>query len=95
MLDGHHKIEFAGEDAHQVREALGRRLPATGDVNENSEFMKNSSAEQSIAIQEVAKSIKNTNRRIQANNAEKRVLMENYEKLKTLALDLKTMMFAR
>ncbi len=72
----------------------GAMLQGTGEVHENSEFIKNSSAEQSIAIQEIAKSIENANSLIQANSADAQILMDNYEMLKSLALDLKTMMFA-
>jgi methyl-accepting chemotaxis protein len=78
----------------QQNKLQGAMLHGTEKVHENSEFIKHSSAEQTIAIQEIAKSIENTNVLIQANNADAQVLMGSYERLKSLAENLKTMMFS-
>lgn len=77
----------------QQNKLQGAMLHGTEEVHKNSEVIKNSSAEQSIAIQEIAKAIENTNNLIQANSSDAQVLTESYEKLKTLAENLKTMMF--
>lgn len=74
------------------KELKGAMLDGTNTVRENSDFIKNSSSEQSIAIQEIAKSIENTNMLIQQNNASAQVLMESYNRLKILADNLKDTM---
>ncbi|HPB83461.1 MAG TPA: hypothetical protein PK200_15585, partial [Spirochaetota bacterium] len=76
----------------QQKELQGAMLDGTNTVLENSDFIKNSSSEQSIAIQEIAKSIENTNMLIQENSASAQVLMDSYDRLKTLAGNLKETM---
>ncbi|HQO03301.1 MAG TPA: methyl-accepting chemotaxis protein [Spirochaetota bacterium] len=76
----------------QQKELQGAMLDGTNTVLENSDFIKNSSSEQSIAIQEIAKSIENTNMLIQENSASAQILMDSYDRLKTLAGNLKETM---
>jgi len=61
-------------------------------VYEKSEFIKNASSEQSISIQEIAKSIENTNALVQENTGSAQSLRENYEKIKEIAAELKKIM---
>lgn len=79
----------------QQKEIQGNMLNGTNDVYEKSEFIKSSSAEQSAAIQEVAKAIENTNSIVQSNTADARVLIENYENLKSVAANLRNIIFAK
>jgi methyl-accepting chemotaxis protein len=79
--------------SHQ-KKLQGTMLQGTEEVNEKSVLIKSSSAEQSLAIQEVAKAIENTNGLVQSNSADARVLIESYENLKTIAADLKSIIFA-
>lgn len=78
----------------EQKKLQGTMLKGTETVHDNSDFIKTSSSEQTIAIQEIAKSIENTNSLVQANNANAQVLTDNYEDLKTLAMNLKTIMFS-
>lgn len=71
----------------------GVMLNGTGEVQRNSEFIRNASAEQSIAIQEIAKSIENTNSLVQSNNSDAQILKGNYERLKTLAENLEKILY--
>ncbi len=71
----------------------GVMLDGTVEVQRNSEFIRNASAEQSIAIQEIAISIENTNSLVQSNHSDALVLKENYEKLKFLAENLERIIF--
>lgn len=77
----------------QQKRVQGSMLEGTRQVDEKAEVIKNSSAEQTIAIQEVAKLVENANEMIQANSADAQVLMESYDKLKSLSLNLKAMLF--
>lgn len=77
----------------QQKRVQGSMLEGTRQVDEKAEVIKNSSAEQTIAIQEVAKLVENANEMIQSNSADAQVLMESYDKLKSLSLNLKAMLF--
>ncbi len=69
-------------------------LRGTEKVFENSEFVKSSSAEQAVAIQDVVKSIDHTNALILSNNSDAEVLMDNYNGLKSIASNLESIIFA-
>ncbi|PKL16195.1 MAG: hypothetical protein CVV49_17410, partial [Spirochaetae bacterium HGW-Spirochaetae-5] len=62
------------------------------NVFEKSEFIKDASAEQSIAIQEIAKSIENTNSLVQENTRNAESLNSSYLRMKNIADDLKQIM---
>jgi methyl-accepting chemotaxis protein len=76
------------------KELQGAMLDGAGDVRTHSDFIKVSSREQSVAIQEIAKSIENTNSLVQENALSAQVLRESYDKLKSLAENLKGIMAA-
>lgn len=59
------------------------------NVFEKSEFIKDASCEQSIAIQEIAKSIENTNSLVQGNTQSAESLTDSSDKMKKIALGLK------
>ncbi len=59
------------------------------NVYEKSEFIKDASAEQSIAIQEIAKSIENTNSLVQENTRSAESLNSSYLRMKNIADELK------
>lgn len=61
-------------------------------VHEKSEFIKDASAEQSIAILEIAKSIENTNSLVQENTRNAESLNSSYLRMKNIADDLKQIM---
>lgn len=63
-------------------------LVKTDTVRDKSEIIKNATAEQSIAIQEVVKSIENTNLIVQQISTHAQVLKDNYDRLRQLADDL-------
>jgi len=62
------------------------------NVFEKSEFIKDASSEQSIGIQEVAKSIENTNTLVQENTRNAETLTSSYERMKKIADELKQIM---
>lgn len=57
-----------------------------------SEFIKDASYEQSISIQEIAKSIENTNTLVQENTKNAESLTSSYEQMKKIAAELKEIM---
>lgn len=59
------------------------------NVFEKSEFIKDASYEQSIAIQEIAKSIENTNSLVQGNTQSAESMRDSSDKMKKIALELK------
>lgn len=89
-------IKNSAADTLQIiskqQDVQGEMLAGTDEVNVKSDFIRNSSSEQSVAIQEIAKSIEETNSIVQknANNAE--VLKSSYNRLRQLADNLKNMM---
>ncbi len=74
------------------KELQGAMLDGAGDVRTHSDFIKVSSREQSVAIQEIAKSIENTNSLVQENAMSAQVLRESYDRLKSLADNMKGIM---
>jgi len=61
------------------------------NVFEKSEFIKDASSEQSIAILEIAKSIENTNSLVQENTRHAENLNSSYNKLKSISEDLRVL----
>ncbi|MBN2040499.1 MAG: hypothetical protein JW864_10675 [Spirochaetes bacterium] len=78
----------------QQKQLQGVMLKGTEEVNEKSEIIKNSSAEQSISIREVAKAIEDTNILVQSNTSDAGILLENYENLKSVAENLEKIIFS-
>ncbi len=78
----------------QQKELQSDMLRGTEKVFENSEFVKSSSVEQAVAIQDVVKSIDHTNTLIQSNNSDAEILMDNYNSLKSLVSHLESIIFA-
>ncbi|HOP64421.1 MAG TPA: methyl-accepting chemotaxis protein [Spirochaetota bacterium] len=62
------------------------------NVFEKSDFIKSASSEQAIAIQEIAKSIENTNSLVQENTKSAESLSTSYDRLKSIADELKIIM---
>ena len=71
------------------KEIQGDMIIRNRNVFEKSELIKNASSEQSIGIQEIAKSIENTNSLVQANTGYAENLNVSYDKLKRIADKLK------
>ena len=71
------------------KEIQGDMIVRNRNVFEKSELIKNASSEQSIGIQEIAKSIENTNSLVQSNTGHADTLKVNYDKLKRIADELK------
>ena len=59
------------------------------NVFEKSEFIKYASNEQSIAIQEIAKSIESTNSLVQGNAISAESIKDSSNKMKKIAFELK------
>jgi len=62
------------------------------NVSEKSEFIKTASEEQSVAIQEIAKSIENTNSLVQENTKSTESLNSSFARMKKIADELKQIM---
>lgn len=77
--------------SHQ-KNLQGDMIIRNKDVHHKSEFIKDASAEQSIAIQEIAKSIENTNSLVQENTRSAESLNSSYERMKKIAGELKQIM---
>jgi methyl-accepting chemotaxis protein len=77
--------------SHQ-KNLQGDMIVRNKDVHHKSEFIKDASAEQSIAIQEIAKSIENTNSLVQENTRSAESLNLSYERMKKIADELKQIM---
>jgi len=74
------------------KELQGSMILYNKNVYEKSEFIKDASREQSVAIQEIAKSIENTNSLVQENTKNAESLQSSYEKIKKIAGELKQIM---
>lgn len=74
------------------KDVQGEMILRNKNVYEKSEFIKDASAEQSIAIQEIAKSIENTNGLVQENSRNAESLNTSYNKMKDIAEELKRIM---
>jgi len=70
------------------KEIQGDMIRRNRIVYEKSELIKNASSEQSVGIQEIAKSIENTNSLVQQNTQYAESLNESYEKLQQIAGEL-------
>ncbi len=70
------------------KEIQGDMIQRNRIVYEKSELIKNASSEQSVGIQEIAKSIENTNSLVQQNTQYAESLNESYEKLQQIAGEL-------
>jgi len=73
----------------QQKNIQGDMILRNKNVFEKSEFIKDASYEQSIAIQEIAKSIENTNSLVQDNTINAESLKRSSEKMKKIAMELK------
>ena len=85
--------------ADETMKAISNQKDIQGDmilrnknVYERSDFIKNASSEQAIAIQEIAKSIENTNSLVQENTLNAESLSLSYERIKVIADELKQIM---
>ena len=67
----------------------GDMLLRNRSVFDKSEFIKDASSEQSLAIQEIAKSIENTNSLVQENTRHSESLNSCYDRLKKIAGELR------
>jgi len=74
------------------KDIQGDMIIRNKNVHEKSEFIKDASAEQSIAIQEIAKSIENTNSLVQENTTNAESLNTSYLRMKNIANELKQIM---
>lgn len=74
--------------SHQ-KSIQGDMILRNKNVYEKSEFIKDASYEQSIAIQEIAKSIENTNSLVQDNTINAESLKRSSDKMKKIAMELK------
>lgn len=74
------------------KELQGDMILRNKSVHEKSEFIKLASSEQSIAIQEISKSIENTNGLVQENTRNAESLKESYDRLRKTAGELKLIM---
>lgn len=74
------------------KDVQGEMILRNKNVFEKSEFIKDASAEQSIAIQEIAKSIEDTNGLVQENTRNAESLNSSYNKMKDIAEELKRIM---
>lgn len=70
----------------------GDMIDRNKNVYEKSEFIKDASSEQSLAIQEIAKSIENTSSLVQENTKNAESLNETYNRMKKIAGELKLIM---
>jgi len=61
-------------------------------VFEKSEMIRDASAEQSLAMQEIGKSVESTNSLVQENTENAESLNRNYERMKNIAAELKKIM---
>lgn len=73
------------------KELQGDMILRNKNVFEKSEFIKDASSEQSIAILEIAKSIENTNSLVQENTKHAENLNSSYNKLKSISEDLRVL----
>lgn len=71
------------------KEIQGEMISRNKNVSEKSEFINTASSEQSIAIQEIAKSIENTNLMVQENTDNARSLDTSFHRMKKIADELK------
>jgi methyl-accepting chemotaxis protein len=92
-------LKTMGTNAIETLKVIGRQkqiqdemLMRNRSVNEKSDFIRDSSTEQSVAIQEIAKSIDNTNRLVQENSSSAQLLKESYDRLMKIADGLKEIM---
>jgi len=74
------------------KDIQGDMILRNKSVFEKSEFIKVASSEQSVAIQEIAKSIENTNSLVQDNSRSAESLKESYDRLRKTADELKVIM---
>ncbi len=84
--------------ANDTMKVISKQKDVQGDmilrnkgVYEKSEFIKDASSEQSIAIQEIAKSIENTNSLVQENTRNAESLNASNERMKKIADELKNL----
>lgn len=77
--------------SHQ-KDLQGDMIIRNKNVHDKSEFIKDASTEQSIAIQEIAKSIENTNSLVQENTKNAESLNLSFERMKKIANELKQIM---
>jgi methyl-accepting chemotaxis protein len=84
-------INTMGVISKQI-ELQGDMIIRNKNVHEKSEFIKDASAEQSIAIQEIAKSIENTNSLVQENTKSAESLNSSYLRMKKIADELRQIM---
>jgi len=64
-------------------------------VFEKSEIIRNASAEQTLAMQEISKSVESTNVLVQENTQNAESLNRSYDRMKTIADELKQIMEER
>jgi methyl-accepting chemotaxis protein len=74
------------------KELQGSMIQYNKNVYEKSEFIKYASREQSVAVQEIAKSIEDTNSLVQENTKNAESLHFSYEEIKKIADELKQIM---
>jgi len=74
------------------KELQGGMILYNKNVSEKSELIKYASREQSVAVQEIAKSIENTNNLVQENTKNAESLHLSYEEIKKIAEELKQIM---
>ena len=86
-------VQFKARDTMEIisnqKNIQGDMITRNKNVFEKSEFIKDASYEQSIAIQEIAKSIENTNSLVQGNTQSAESLKMSNDKMKTIANELK------
>ncbi len=92
-------LHTLNKKAMETMDIISKQKDIQGDmiirnksVYEKSEFIKDASAEQSIAILEIAKSIENTNGLVQENTGNAEALNTSYMRMKNIADELKQIM---
>ncbi len=89
LNSAHSKVTETIEIIYNQKNIQGDMIIRNKNVFEKSEFIKYASNEQSIAIQEIAKSIESTNSLVQGNAISAESIKDSSNKMKKIAFELK------
>ena len=89
LNSAHSKVADTIDIIYNQKNIQGDMISRNKNVFEKSEFIKDASYEQSLAIQEIAKSIENTNSLVQGNAISAESIKDSSNKMRKIASELK------